>query len=352
VRILAVVGAMAFVDGSLPSAAALDDAKTALANASGLHVLLQSDASALSAVTAAARKLLVDLVAMSPSNDVFTRMLSVLKSIAAWLPSGELASLFAPYGDLAKLDALVGAVEAASDKHVWLLKASHKDGTLDVGLTKELQMHPLTSYASLRKDLEATVEACGAQANDTFAGALAKRMQGVNDAVVTTIFDSARASFTGSLSGGQTDLRAMQFGTKEGSYRAGLAPDALLDVALGMAQSELHGKHSFDAFDESVAACWKSYDALKAIGEQKELSVADVDALVEPDLVALRAASATYIEWHFTLGLLKPKLTRNSVALMRYVAPLARMIDGRAITGLHSSIQAGITRAQKQDVVL
>jgi hypothetical protein len=59
-----------------------------------------------------------------------------------------------------------------------------------------------------------------------------------------------------------------------------------------------------------------------------------------------------YIEWHFTLGLAKPKLVRNGVSLMRYVVPLVRMLDTRSITIVHPSLLSGIRRAQKQGRVL
>jgi hypothetical protein len=177
-------------------------------------------------------------------------------------------------------------------------------------------------------------------------------MQKLNGEVVERIFALAKASFTDSVSNGKANLKELQLGALGTSYRAGLPDGATIDAALAMAMAELHGKHSFNNFEEAITAAWKHYDALNGIAAQDGTSAEQLNDQIADELAVLRTASTTYVEWNFTLGLCKPKLARNGVALMRYVAPLLRMIELRVLGSVQPALLAGLCRAQKQDRVL
>jgi hypothetical protein len=288
-----------------------------------------------------------------PDAAAFAKMPSLLKAVAEWLSADDLSEILNPFGGLAKLTGLAEFTESAFEKHVWLENATHKSGVLDDGLCKAVLMHSLTAYASLMTGLEGAVTACGEKAKAHYAGTLHADMAKLSGIVVERIVALATQKFVASLTNGKAKLDELQLGLAGASWRASLPADAPLDQLHQLAVAELHGKHSFDNFEASVNESWKCYDQASSIFQHQGGVVSELDAqLVEP-LSTLRQATATYVEWFFTLGLAKPKLLRNSVALMRYVTPLARLLDSRSVSPLlHPSVLAGIRTAHKQDPVL
>jgi hypothetical protein len=248
---------------------------------------------------------------------------------------------------------MLDASHAANEKHAWLNSAVKTDDVLADGKVKAIGMHALTAYASLLTSLDVAVAACGKESLfGSFSVKLSGEMATLQNEVLNRLCALATAAFKGSLAG-KVDLVRFKGGLDATSYRAGLASDATMAVTQALAVAELHGKGSLDDFGAMVTAAWQAYDQLIAANGADGAPAADVDGELAAELAALREATATYVEWTFTHVLTKPRLARNAVNLMRFAAPLNRMVETRSLAELiHPSIRWGLERSVKQEKVL